>query len=244
MNKQSASATGTNPSEKPETQPETTTPHGKHGAASRLTVVAPNLAAMADREAEAAVVSLVQQCGASLRVDRDWRKAMDGTVTTPIMGVSVSCASSEDRSRALAALRELCAPAPRRVIEQWLAELSVRVIRRQGDEASDVLTLRVYGDELAKFPADVVRSAIFNGWKFWPALDAELLPRCEERAAPRRAMLRALMDWKPAEPERPRPEIDMSEEHAERLAKRRKEFIAQVMAEAKARAKAVWDGSE
>jgi hypothetical protein len=89
------------------------------------------------------------------------------------------------------------APASRPQVEAWLAELSVRVIPRAGDAARDALTLRVYADALARYPLDVVKAAIFNGWRFWPALDAELLPRCEERAEPRRAMLRALMAWAP-----------------------------------------------
>jgi hypothetical protein len=129
----------------------------------------------------------------------------------------------------LAALKQVLAPASRSQIEAWLAELSVRVIRRAGDQASDALTLRVYADALAKYPADVVRASIFNGWRYWPALDAELLPRCEERAEPRRWMLRALANWERPKPKAaPEPETPRPDGFMQRMPKEAEEALSRI----------------
>lgn len=62
-------------------------------------------------------------------------------------------------------------PAPREMVEIWLAELSVSAKKRQEDGFSDVLRVEVYASDLARYPADVVKEALSpRRWKFWPAL--------------------------------------------------------------------------
>jgi hypothetical protein len=83
-------------------------------------------------------------------------------------------------------------PAPIRQIEAWLAELSVLVVRRQGDEMEEGLRLTAYASRLARYPADVARAVTIGAsYRFWPTWQ-ELEKRCEAMTSPRRVMIAAL----------------------------------------------------
>lgn len=96
-------------------------------------------------------------------------------------------------------------PASAGDIMRWLAELDAITIKRAGDAATDMMRLKAYTTRLSAYPADVVRSALFDvkpGWKFWPAW-AEIEAVCDKLVAPRRAMLEAAFN--PVEPKAEKP---------------------------------------
>lgn len=83
-------------------------------------------------------------------------------------------------------------PAPPRMIEEWLAELSVITAKRADDDFSEELRLTAYTNRLAEYPADIVRHALLvHTWKFWPTW-SELSDVCELLTSKRRAMIKAL----------------------------------------------------
>lgn len=89
-------------------------------------------------------------------------------------------------------VRKAMTPAPVDTIEEWLAELSVITARRAEDEFTGALRVDAYSRRLAGYPADVVKSALFEGkWKFWPTW-AELSEVCDKAVAKRKAMAAAL----------------------------------------------------
>lgn len=127
----------------------------------------------------------------------------------PSYQVAVGCdVDGENREAALADLRKFCTPAPKREIEVWLAELSVLVAKRPGDEVEESLRVEAYAGRLSDFPADVARSALLGKtWKFWPTWE-ELEKVCNSLASPRVVMIRALERGpEPKEPQR-RPPTD------------------------------------
>jgi hypothetical protein len=107
-----------------------------------------------------------------------------------------------DRDAALADLRNFMTPAPIRQIEAWLAELSVLVAKRQGDEMEEGLRLTAYASRLARYPADVARAVTIGAsYKFWPTWE-ELEKRCEALTSPRKVMIAAIERGpQPPEPE-------------------------------------------
>jgi hypothetical protein len=113
----------------------------------------------------------------------------------PSYQVAVACdahGSDDDRRRALADLVNFTTPAPHRVIEEWIAELSVISASRGKDEMELGLMLNAYVSRLSLYPADVVRDALLvKPWKWFPTWD-ELRSYCEAKAGPRRHMIAAL----------------------------------------------------
>lgn len=100
-------------------------------------------------------------------------------------------------------------PAPERNIEDWLAELSTLVRKRNDDEFTEALRLEAYAGRLRNYPADVARAALLERkpfWTFWPDWN-ELETECERLVSARRAMLFALRN--PREPvvEQPRERV-------------------------------------
>lgn len=74
------------------------------------------------------------------------------------------------RADALEQLRLFSTPAPANVIEGWLAELSVIVIKRADDDFAEGMRVAAYAGRLGRYPADVVRIALLeHHWRFWPA---------------------------------------------------------------------------
>lgn len=113
----------------------------------------------------------------------------------PSCDIVTGCEVSGSVTQAPAAaeiVRRAMAPAPKRQIEEWLAELSVLVIKRHDDEFSEAMRLEAYAARLARYPADVARAAVLGkSWRFWPAWQ-ELEVECERLVSPRRHMLAAL----------------------------------------------------
>lgn len=140
---------------------------------------------------EAALASRLLRLGVSLEWVADYAEGGVGGFSS---GALVRVEDGADVDAAIDVLSGAMTAAPRERIIGWLAELSVRIIRRPQDEFSDGLTIEVYSRELTRYPADVVRGALFSGWRYWPALDAELLPRCERLVAARRAAIARLRE--------------------------------------------------
>jgi hypothetical protein len=112
-------------------------------------------------------------------------------------------------------------PAETRDIEGWLAELSVIVARRPGDDFSEELRLTAYASRLRDYPADVVREALLSRtWKFWPTWE-ELKIACEALVAPRRLMIAALVHGSTPDHRR-----DVSAEEKQRAQKVAAEYLA------------------
>jgi hypothetical protein len=117
-----------------------------------------------------------------------------------------------DRSAVAAELAGFLTPAPVRVIEGWLAELSVITARRQGDQEEEELRLAAYASRLARYPADVARYVCLGKtWKFWPTW-AEMEEICTAKVSARRRLLIELEGRpEPAIDERPMPTAEERE---------------------------------
>ncbi len=112
------------------------------------------------------------------------------------------------RSAALADLINFQTPADVRLIEDWLAELSVISASRARDEMESAMTVNAYASRLQEYPADIVRDALLvRTWKWWPTWD-ELRKHCEAKAGPRRQMIAALQQPEPEPQPRKRPATD------------------------------------
>ena len=117
--------------------------------------------------------------------------ATDAGFDTWARGCEVS-GPADARATAADELERLMEPAPLRMIEEWLAELSVIVARRADDDFGDSLRVTAYASRLREYPADVARAAVIGGrWKFWPAW-SEMEVICERKVAARRHMIAAL----------------------------------------------------
>lgn len=112
-------------------------------------------------------------------------------------------------------IQQTCTPAEKTEIEGWLAELSVLVARRPGDEFSESLRLEAYSSRLFQYPADIAREAVLGKtWKFWPTWE-ELERVCDQLYAPRKHMMAACLNPSPAAeqiPSEPRVSGDKAEE--------------------------------
>lgn len=148
------------------------------------------------QDVDKAAVLRASQLGVGLAVKFDYRFPKDERgnslpLVTLVKGVTVS-GSAQARADTVAAIRRLEINAEPREVEGWLAELSVITARRADDEFSETLRLEAYASRLRRYPADVAREAVLGrSWKFWPAW-SELETVCDQLAAPRRAMIRAL----------------------------------------------------
>lgn len=124
-------------------------------------------------------------------------------------------------------------PAPVRMIEGWLSELSVIVARRTGDEFSEELRLTAYTSRLMAYPADVVRETLLvRTWKFWPTW-MELQEECERLSAPRRHMLAALAKGPDSDDDQRLPPTAEERERAAKVVKDYLEFCRERDAQAK-----------
>jgi hypothetical protein len=171
--------------------------------------VATWLATQRPYDMDKAAVSRASSHGVGLRVKYEHRfpSGPNGEYM-PSYQIAISCevSPSGDHAAALADLRNFQTSAPIRKIEEWLAELSVIVARRQDDAFADELRVSVYSARLSRFPADVVRSVLIDQtYKFWPTWE-ELEKRCIVQTAPRIQMIAALERGPvPDEPKRREP---------------------------------------
>lgn len=153
-----------------------------------------------------AAVSLASSHGVELEVKYEHRfPSGPNGERLPSYVVAVGCevAPGGDRAAAIADIQKLLVPADTRIIEEWLAELSVITARRRSGEFEDELRLVAYTSRLGEYPADVVRHALLKRrWRFWPSWD-ELASVCDQLASPRNHMLNSLrkkQDDQPSEP--------------------------------------------
>lgn len=112
----------------------------------------------------------------------------------PSYDIAVACGISleGDHAAALEDLRNFMTPAPKHMIEEWIARLSVTCAKRRDDQFSEELRVVEYASRLSRYPADVARSALLDvSYQFFPTW-AELEARCEALAAPRNCMISAL----------------------------------------------------
>lgn len=174
------------------------TPHGEHGLATRENSarVAEWLAKQTPEDMDKAAVSRALSHGAHLRVKYEGRYPVgpDGE-RMPSYLVAVGCHANGEPgafSAAAADLRNFLTPAPMRMIEQWLARLSVVVAKRKDDAFSEELRVVEYASRMSQYPADVVRHVLLSKtYKFWPTWD-ELHKLCDAMTSPRRAMIATL----------------------------------------------------
>lgn len=101
--------------------------------------------------------------------------------------------SAEQRAAALADLRNFMTPATEDQAEAWLAEMSVTVAKRAGDDFTEELRLSVYASRLRDYPADIAKKVLreYSG-TFWPSW-GELAKSLDAMTGPRRQMIAALM---------------------------------------------------
>ena len=138
-----------------------------------------------------AAVSRASSHGVALKVKYEGRYPEDGRSYTVAVGCEVS-GRPNDIAAALDDLVNFMQPAPIRLIEEWLAELSVLVAKRQDDEFSEELRVSAYSSRLSAYPADVVRTVLLREtYKFWPPW-GELEKRCKALTSPRENMIAAL----------------------------------------------------
>jgi len=147
-----------------------------------------------------AAVSRASSHGVGLRVKYEGRYPEGGQSYTVAVGCEVS-GDPDDILDALDDLINFMEPASVRMIEEWLAELSVLVAKRQDDEFSEELRVSAYSSRLSVYPADVVRTVLLKEtYKFWPTW-GELEKRCKALTSPRKNMIAALRHG----PQRPEP---------------------------------------
>jgi hypothetical protein len=155
--KEAVTATGTGP--------------GSHGLATRETSarVVEWLAARSPASVDKALQWQASSLGVALKAKFDLCKVNDETF---FFAASAEVSGPADAIAAWAQkVSAVQTPAPRDMVEVWLAELSVSAKKRQEDGFSDALRIEVYSRDLAKYPADVVKEALApRRWKFWPAL--------------------------------------------------------------------------
>lgn len=182
------------------------TQDGEHGSGTLVNSqqIAGWLSERSPKQVDSAAVSRAKSHGVGLRVTvSDRFPTGKNGERLPSYTVASGCLVSgtdEQRENALADLRNFQTPPPIRAVEDWLAELSVLTAGRGREGVSAALMINAYSSRLARYPADVVRSALLvKTWKWFPDW-AELESECERLAAPRRQMIAALMQPAP-EPE-------------------------------------------
>jgi len=140
--------------------------------------------------------------GVGLRLETSTRFPRDekGNALPPEVSVrGCEVTGSIGQAQAMAeTVRQAMTPAETAQIEEWLAELSVLVVRRPDDEFGDALRLTAYAQRLADYPADVARAALLeHRWKFWPAWE-ELAAVCDKLVKARRVWSRQPARRRPA----------------------------------------------
>lgn len=107
---------------------------------------------------------------------------------------------------ALRVAQESLLPAPDELIEEWVAELSVKTVRRKESAAGSELALSVYREQLRQYPADAVRHVLFAYRGTWFPAWGELADALDEFVEPRtmiRDRLAAMLAGKAHEPSKP-----------------------------------------
>lgn len=151
------------------------------------------LTSKAPHEVDKALASRMRSCGVAVNWMGQGR-------------CELSIDPKRDTSQATAEAEHMIAvamqPAAEATLTEWLVRLSVLAPKRAGSSGEEALRVEAYLDELAKFPADVVKVALtVRRWKFFPSM-FELAEVMDELTLRRRAILGKLRTHKPAEPSR------------------------------------------
>jgi len=107
-------------------------------------------------------------------------------------------ADSEELEQALVAYERACLPMPDQWTNEELAKLKARTVSRQQDQEELSLMLRVYADDLAEWPADVVKEVlrtqpkVSKFWPTWYELEERLKLKAWKRLKKRDALRRAV----------------------------------------------------
>lgn len=207
-------------------------PLGGHGSAmpAGSSRIAAWLAQRSPEEVDKAAESRVRQHGVELHTMTEWGFLVIGI---PSFGTAKACEAhgGGNYAAAIDEVRKFMTPAPLKVIEGWLAELSVITARKQGSDFEEELRLTAYAKRLAEYPADVARHVtLVHRWRFWPSW-AEMAEVCDGLFAQRRLMLRSLEQGEsPASKERRLKAAadDMTPEQREAENRRKAEVRAEV----------------
>jgi hypothetical protein len=184
---------------------------GEIGFGASLTVapkaeVSAWLAGKTPEQADAALVSLVQQCGAKVSVERRTMFPETGGFRSEVVAVHVH--GEPLPKDQLDRLQGFLTPAETGQIERWIARLSVMTARRNDDDMTEALRLRAYTERLEEYPADVVKASLDEDlWKFFPTWK-ELLPVLEQKVRTRRQIMKAAKNAAPKAPPPYRVEYD------------------------------------
>jgi hypothetical protein len=174
-----------------------------------LTVMDGTTLAAVPEDNTAEMVSSLQRLGLSVSVRHraifptdpktgepsGWRDVVSGAQVIPSAGTNLG--------ECMRTIAEVMAPAPRKRILGWLAEVSTITARRNTDEAESTLTLEAYCSRLLQYPGDIVRDTLL-GWsgKWFPTW-GELKEILDGRTAPRVAIQGALAALEPKPIETP-----------------------------------------
>lgn len=179
--------------------------HGKTGSSKSVSVsdetvrgwlLAQPSTAMADR---ALLTSLQSSLNVevSLRSRSMFRK--DGSFYLVPEKPEVRFMDDGDRSAALARMRNALAGPTKEQVEDWLVMLQAACAGGRKSEVSQAVALEVYSGALMRYPADVAREACMtlaarprDSANWFPTL-SELVSEADRIAAPRRAIVDALM---------------------------------------------------
>lgn len=175
----------------------TGTQRGEHGLATQSdTKVAQWLAERTPEQVNAALVSRASSRGVKLDLIYDHRFPRDEQGRSlPVISIckGVTVRGDADQIEAVRAdFQKAMEPATPKMIEAWLAELSVVTAKRNDDAFSENLRIRAYVDRLSGYPADVVREVLLGRvYRFFPAW-ADLQPALEAATQPRRMVIASL----------------------------------------------------
>lgn len=162
----------------------------------------------APSEVDRALQLLASSHNVALRVLYDSRSIPDAngnTVTTFFSKGCTAAGQTHDAAIVAEKIAGALSPAPKPMIEGWLAELSVLAPRRKDDEFGGNLLIEAYSSRLSAFPADVVKAALLDHkWRFWPSW-AELSDLCDSMVSERKHMLSAVRRLERPAPSAPQP---------------------------------------
>jgi len=127
-------------------------------------------------------------------VDRGGEHGWDGQVESYDIAPVVSPEAVAQARRCLAVYRQLCAPLDDRDLAVELTLLREKTVRRNEQETDWKLTLEVWAEDLAPYPADIVLWAL-RFWRrnerFFP-VGNDLQRLIEPKVIERRALMEAL----------------------------------------------------
>lgn len=174
-------------------------PHGDDGRGGSLTTSETDrrawLVAHTPAETDKALqTSLQSSLGVELALMHSYRYPPGGGYVRVPDGCGIS-GKFENLPAALEKVRGAMVPAERGQVEEWLTLLQVATAGAKRSEAGTELALDLYTGALARYPADVAKTACMNlamSSRWFPTL-ADLIEEADRLAAPRKQMFEALL---------------------------------------------------